>query len=109
MLQFAFKVDIAIVRKKQVDDDELRRYLLLQEGFANGCVATEETHLIYPNTCLHFEKDYGVKIKGIVVEANSRSKLAYSVLEKGGVGQRCVTLRVFSGPSSTGVIIRILT
>ena len=108
MWQCTFKVDIAIVRKKQCDY-AVKRYLLLQEGFANGCVATEETHLIYPNNSIHFEKDYGVKIKGIVVEANSRSKLAYSVLEKGGVGQRCVTLRVFAGPFPAGIIIKILT
>ena len=109
MWKCTFKVDITIVRKKQVDDDALKRYLLLQEGFANGCVATEETHLLYPNTCLHFEEDYGVKIKGIVVEANSISSLAYCVLKKGGVGQTYVTLRVSAGPSSAGVIIKILT
>jgi len=82
----------------------------LTQGFSDdGFVATEETHLIYPNTSLHFQQYYGVKIKRIIVEASSSSRLAYSVIEKGGVGQEFVTLRVFAGQSSANIIIKIVT
>ena len=64
---------------------------------------------IDPKQSYVFSKDFGVKIKGFVVGAETRDDRCCAQIVKGGVGQNFIRLKVFAGQYNTKAFIKVTT
>jgi hypothetical protein len=97
------------VGRDRYEKQDLKRYLLCTDGSEDGHVALNDRFLINPKKSLLIQKIFSEKIGGIVVGARSEDERGHAVVEKGGVGQKFVDLRVHAGNYSTEALVKVFT